>query len=281
MIKPTRGNQHLPEFIIAEIKINPYDILLFSVVYFPHKSVLTYELSTAIDQYTSIYPRLIMVGDFNADFLRDLPESRRINDFLTARNFTRISYGRTHLSIHRYTEIDMISYCGDLSLTYQNSSDYPVAAGHHLLQAKFHIDLIDTNCSQTILTRNFSSYSPELLLSTLDSMDWSPFFTVLESANVNLLCEVLTSNLIKALDEIAPINSITLPPLSSKPWKTKLLDQAEKKCNSLYNKYKLSNNSNDYNLFREARHEARKLFTKLRANYFADKLSKAKNSSQL
>ena len=186
------------------------------------------------------------MGDLNANMFLTAPEATYLKQTACKLNLKLVDHGATHHHVDgSRTWIDVI-FTDDEDVVLDSNN---MAATYHNRHNIIDVS-IDLSTSQKITLgkftyRNFKEIRQEELVSLLNNYDWS--FTNCSDLDVDVRLEQLGANIVKALDQVAPIKEFRPHKKIHPPWVDTDLKEMYDRRDALRRRYLRTRNHDIWN----------------------------------
>ena len=229
------GKPLKPEYVICKVWADRIPPILICLVYRPPKISFNDD-SDFLDNLRdlcSTFSHKVIIGDFNADLLKSTPDSDFIRSIADELSLQVINHGATNRPPKRHrvtnspaslnlpprvieptTWIDLIFVDNNDNILSYNNKIAPFHTSHNLIDVEIKL-FIPKPPNESFSFRKLNDITPEAINEFLTGCEWAPFSTSEFKIKPALKC--LTSNLQLAIDQLAPLKTIT-PKRIKPPW---------------------------------------------------------------
>jgi hypothetical protein len=171
---------HSPEFLLFEIKMLT-ECILIGAVYRPPKAGRLSMLEDAILNVMHAYQHLIILGDFNADLLKDSFESRQLKTMLDSLNFTILPSQSTFHTPTSDSLLDLIAVSDSDNVLCNGQTPCPDFSWHDLVYVVYQLQH-NLNYNTTVTYRDFKNFNLDACL--LEAVDL-PWYAIQQQQNID------------------------------------------------------------------------------------------------
>ncbi|KYN06872.1 hypothetical protein ALC62_02175, partial [Cyphomyrmex costatus] len=245
-----------PEFLILNItsrnSTRNSSPMLVAVIYCRPGGLMFTEFIQKLQQYSSNYTNIIVMGDLNCNLLENSFESQFLRNFISEHSLFLVPHSATHHTRFSDTQIDVIITDAEHKVTEFSQSDVPFAVGHDLLKItyKFRRDDPPVNIKTA---RNFKDCDFSLLnADILNVLATTTYFTQTSeysNPSTNDVLSIFNDAILSALGRHASLRTITTvrPPT---PW---LSDSIKLQIKNRDRAYRITRRTGSQRLFDEYR----------------------------
>lgn len=215
---------------------------------------------------------LILVGDFNINIAVETHYSKKLASLITTVG--------AHQHVNRFTRVTQQGgTIIDLIITNSKTTTYnlhltPRITDHAILT----VDLMEKPKYQMVrkTIRDFSRFNETHF--QFELMD-KPCNNNTE--DINIISENLVTNIQEALDKHAPLKDVSMPiTFGNKKWWTCEIDAEIKERDKLFRKATITQNIEDWTVFRQKRNKVVEIIRKSKQKYYQEKIDAVKNDSK-
>ena len=210
---------------------------------------------------------ILMVGDFNLDWFSENSYSKRLKNILNDISFNQLINEITRPTPDGGTLIDLV--CTNQRDIKSRVLKSPRISDHYNILIEFP----NTYKSESLLIQTRGrNIKYELINSRLLTINWK--FHV---RDVNTKCDLLINNILKILNEVAPIRQIKIKPYF-KPWWNENVRQAVQLRDSSYKTYRADKTNDNLKYYKANRNNVVKVIRKEKQKYFECNIDNFKNN---
>lgn len=265
-----------PEFLFVEIRAGP-DPLLLGVVYRPPKAGRWSILEDALIEVMCKYHHTIILGDFNADLLRDHFDSLQLQNMMRSLSLNILPSGPTyHHTSTSHSLLDLIVVSDLDSVVSHGQLPVPGISGHDLVYLAY--SLVFPRVENNIITfRDFKNFD---LKACLDDAVELPWHNIVSMTDINSKISFFNDMILYIFDKHAPVRTIRSKH-KHLPWLTKEimnLRRERDRARRLFSRTKLER---DYNRFKALRNKVKSMCRNAKLKYFHSLFRSGQPSSVL
>lgn len=254
------------------VKQQKYNIL--NIYHSPHASdaVFLEKFDEVLEEFSSRTGLLIIVGDFNIDWLGNSHYCNKLRDIVAKNGLYQRVDTYTRITKKSATVIDLL-------ITNYKTLNHRVYHTPRISDHSIVTTTINIQCNQGKICkkafRNFRTFNELNFQLELMDTDWSS-----NSTDTNLLAEKLVGSIQNTLDTHAPIEIKEIDrSRTKKKWWTPQIGEKIKVRNGMYRKAILTENEDDWSNFRKQRNIVVDLIRKEKQIYYHTKIDQVKNNS--
>ena len=246
----TNFKQSQPEMVFVECKFRK-TILLVGVIYkSPGVSYKTYEeITESIASITTKYTHVILLGDYNVNFLRpDAPDTKFFKtNILEQFGLEQIITKPTRIARNSRSLLDLILTNNPSMVKHSDVVDLPGLSDHSLIYLSYSIKR-PRYIPKKILRRDFRKFSSTDFNTDIDNINWRGLHafqkdnTLTTTTKMNFLISVFENCFTDAVDKHAPFREVVIKKPVNPTWIT---DDLVKMMDSRDIYKKLFNQTND------------------------------------
>ena len=268
-----KGKPRRPEFIFCSITDNKNPPVLVAVIYRPPKIAFlkNVDLINSLRTLSGNYSHKIVMGDLNADLLRDGHDARLVRNLAAELSLQLVQHGPTHFKPTSRTWIDIIFV--DDNDTIINDRNIPANfhSKHNIIDVTIKISQTVTK-SSAFTYRDYKKIVPEELAAQLSCCDWTPF--EVEVIDTEQALDCLCVNLTATIDSLAPVKTF-IPKKGRLPWIDAELAQLLRKRDTIYRRYKRTGRPDLFQQFITLRKDLDERIDLAKTSYLQARLSDA------
>lgn len=275
---PTYDYIKVPEFLVHEVTLNSRCKLLVAVIYRPPQATNLTPFFALISTLLPRYQHVIITGDLNYNMSTENYGSRYLTDQLNQHSLHLVPSDPTHHVNWRdlHTHLDLFIVGDPSQVRDYRKSPSPFIDGHDFIE-------LDLDCPRppivrkVITSRQLTKINQPDLLALLSQSLTQPqkhLTADLSGADCDQMARSLSSSIISAFDNTAPVKSIHLS-TRRKPWVSPQILSLMRHRDRLYNAYRRSGASADLDIYRRARSTVSNQLDTARNRYLGNKLAAA------
>lgn len=232
------------EFLVVEI-FTRFSKLIFGVVYRAPKCSVNDSknfFNMICTTFGSNTQNVIIVGDFNINFLADNKNFNLMNNFSNMFSLVNDVCPTHYWPGKTPSQIDLI-FTNNKNRV-KSFFHFPSGISHHdVVCGSFNISVDNRNTKVRIVNRDYRQLDIDSLHVAIGTLDWN-FENI---SDVNIMAEVLNSNILYLIDRFAPIKTRSIN-YSPKPWFNDNIKQAlsdRKIAYDICKRYNVGNSESD------------------------------------
>jgi hypothetical protein len=278
-ILSTSPNTHDPtqvEFIICEVTLNHSKLLIAAIYRRPERHCKFDKFFIELQKYTPTHEEIILLGDFNINFLDNTNKTANFLSTLEDFNMYRLPIDNTHKSHNALTTIDAIFVSAELD--YNCFGKLPnLLSAHEILFIVLPLSQ-SSECEDQIKIREFDSIQSDVLLERAMLLDW-PLCSAPQCVDDKVT--KFNEMLIGFYDTNLPLKQLKV----KRKFKPKLPDSIKTaiRCRDQLRKlaYRVSRCLNVFDLYKVAKNKVKQLVSTFHKNIIFSKLNNLKGSNQI
>ncbi|XP_059046034.1 uncharacterized protein LOC131841730 [Achroia grisella] len=242
------------EFLFIEVGFKGSRVAIV-VVYCPPQLNYFTDFDAVLDQLSTSFNEIIIMGDFNTNLMNDSIHTRKLKNILNSADLSILPLKPTHHNID--TEDSWLDIICTSSTDYVIDHDQlpaPAFSRHDLLLLSYKVK---PQKPKPIIAsvRNFNRIDVNSLHRDAALIDWNP---VLETTNVDNKILLFNTQIIDLFNKHAPVRVIKLrrPPA---PWITEDVRKAMTKRDRAFCVYRKERSAGNFHLFKRARNRCNQM----------------------
>jgi hypothetical protein len=197
----------LTDFLFLELINRSGSKLLVGVVYNPPKINWQNQLKSIFEELSGSFLDVLILGDFNMDYLQPTRETYEFQDFLTSLNFHNTVNYATNFFLNSATLIDLIITNNINNMIFCSQISVMGISSHDLLFGSFDFPSENRCNYEFILTRKIGSINKQHLLSHAYNLPWDSIFNLFD---VDEQASFFEYNIKFLLDTYAPLKRVKI-----------------------------------------------------------------------
>ena len=278
------GKPGRPEFLMYTVQQDTSPPILVCVAYRPphipfrtQPNVKSSQLLESLKLYCGDYSHKIIMGDLNANVLKDIVDARFVRNLVDDLSLQIVDHGATHRKNQSRTWIDFIFVDDNDDITDARNLLPPFRSNHNILDVELNIH-VDRIKPENFSYRDYKGIAAHDLVSSLQNCDWSTIAS--PSCNVNEIVSCLTTNLQNTINTLAPLKHIT-PRNRELPWVNADLKQLYRKRDATRRRYDRTKNTTHLNEFLKFRDLAENHTDEARTEFYNNRSLNALESNNI
>ena len=231
------GKPLVPEYIMCSVQRGSSPPVFVAIIYRPPDAeLINCDLADALKRYSVGFTHRVVMGDLNANMLLTTPESTFLKQLACQLNLKLVEHGATHHHASgSRTWIDVIFTDDDDAVLDSNNMAATFHNHHNIIDVTIILPASQKPTLGKFTYRNFKEIRPEELISLLNGYDWSSIDC--SDVDVDVRLEQLSTNIMKALDKVAPIKEFRPRKKIQPPWVDTELKKLYDKRDALRRRY--------------------------------------------
>lgn len=206
------------EYLFLEIDNNAGIKCAVGVVYNPPGNTRLDPLKRALANVSDKYNHVIILGDFNLNFLSSTAPVRRFKDFLRSINLLcPMSEPTNFVADKNPSLIDLLLIKEPSSLCRLSQLTLGSYTSHDLVYGCYNIPMLEGSKSMVKRFRNYKKVCPQQLQQAAAELNWDLIYSM---SDVDDQVEHLTNLIEKLMDSFCPVREVTVSDNSNAPWFT-------------------------------------------------------------